>query len=130
MGDNVDAYTDIYTRVGSKSNTEKYYFSDVINGVSELTEYEWHDWVIKNAIGFSDLYPKELTPFSASGIKLDDLPTWNYSVRSFEVCDDYINVVWGYSAKNLNNIFHVQEYRALLVHVVYASLSSSREATY
>jgi hypothetical protein len=101
-----------------------------INGVSELTEYEWHDWVIKNAIGFSDLYPKELTPFSASGIKLDDLPTWNYSVRSFEVCDDYINVVWGYSAKNLNNIFHVQEYRALLVHVVYASLSSSREATY
>jgi len=96
-------------------------------GVDELTEHEWHAWVIKNAVGFSDLYPKEIPPFSSSNITLEDLPTWNGSVHSFDVCDDYINAVWGYSAKNLNNILQALEYRALMVHVVYASLTSSRE---
>lgn len=96
-------------------------------GVDGLNEEQWHDWVLKNAVVFSEAYPQELLPLSRSNITLSDIPIWDNSVKSFEVCDQYIDGVWGYSAHKLENIFQSMEYKALMVHVVYSSLTSSRE---
>ena len=98
-----------------------------LEGVDGLNAEQWHDWVLKNAEGFGEAYPQELLPFSRSNITLTDIPIWNDSVKSFETCDQYIDGVWGYSAPKLENIFQSMEYKALMVHVVYSSLTSSRE---
>ena len=95
--------------------------------IGDLDVFQWHDWVIKNAEVFSQAYPIELLPFSRSKITLTDLPIWNESVITFEVCDQYINSVWGYTAAKLENLFQSMEYKALVVHVIYSSLTSSRE---
>jgi hypothetical protein len=96
-------------------------------GVDQLSPQQWHDWVLKNAEAFSDMYPQQLLPFSRSSVTLENLPTWGQAVRSFEVCDQYIERVWGYSESKLENIFQMYEYKALMVHVVYSSLTSARE---
>jgi hypothetical protein len=96
-------------------------------GVDQLSPQQWHDWVVKNAEAFSDMYPQQLLPFSRSSVTLDNLPTWGNAVRSFEVCDQYIERVWGYSESKFENIFQMYEYKALMVHVVYSSLTSARE---
>jgi hypothetical protein len=98
-----------------------------ISGIDQLTNHEWHQWVIKNCEGFGAAYPSQLLPFSQSTVTLEDLPIWGKTVKSFEFCDDYINKVWGYKDALLQNNFQYLEYRALLVHVVYSSLTSSRE---
>lgn len=98
-----------------------------ITGVDQLTNREWHEWVIKNYEVFSNAYPSQLLPFSQSTVTLEDLPIWGETVKSFEFCDDYINKVWGYKDTQLQDNFQTLEYRALLVHVVYSSLTSSRE---
>lgn len=98
-----------------------------ITGVNQLTNREWHEWVIKNCEGFGAAYPSQLIPFSQSKVTLEDLPIWGGTVKSFELCDDYINEVWGYRDAQLQNNFQTLEYRALLVHVAYSSLTSSRE---
>ncbi len=98
-----------------------------LEGVEGLNEEQWHDWVLKNAVGFGEAYPQELLPFSRSNITLTDVPIWDGSVKSFETCDQYINAVWGYTAAKLENQFQSMEYKALTVHVIYSSLTSSRE---
>lgn len=98
-----------------------------ITGVDQLTNREWHEWVIKNCESFAAAYPSQLIPFSQSKVTLEDLPIWGETVKSFEFCDDYTNKVWGYKDSQLQNNFQTLEYRALLVHVVYSSLTSSRE---
>ena len=98
-----------------------------LEGIDKLTLNQWHEWVVKNAEAFSEAYPSQLLPFSRSNITLSDLPIWNESVRSFEACDQYINAVWGYTAATIKNIFQSMEYKALIAHVVYSSLTSSRE---
>ena len=96
-------------------------------GIGDLDLFQWHDWVIKNTEAFSEAYPSQLLPFSRSKITLTDLPVWNESVRSFKVCDQYINAIWGYTATKIENSFQSMEYKALVVHVIYSSLTSSRD---
>jgi len=98
-----------------------------LGGIDKLTLNQWHEWVVKNAEAFSEAYPSQLLPLCRSNITLSDLPIWNESVRSFEACNQYINTVWGYSARLIENTFQSMEYKALIAHVVYSSLTSSRE---
>jgi len=98
-----------------------------IGGVDGLTIQDWHAWVLQNAQRFDADYPTELMPFSGSNIELLHLPRWRSEVEIFEICDAYINNVWGYSASSICGAIATLEYKALLVHLVYSSLTSARE---
>ena len=98
-----------------------------IDGVNDLNQQQWHAWVLQNAVHFSEAYPDSLLPFSSANVTLHSLPTWGGTVESFEDCDHYIQRVWGYASESLQNDFESYEYKALMVHVVYSSLTSARE---
>jgi hypothetical protein len=98
-----------------------------IDGVDGLTIRDWHAWVLQNAQRFDADYPTELMPFSRSNIELINLPRWRSEIETFEICDAYINKVWGYSASSICGSIATLEYKALLVHLVYSSLTSARE---
>lgn len=98
-----------------------------IKGVGGLPVHDWHAWVLKNARNFDTSFPNNLVPFSSSNITLSGIPLWQSEVGVFSLCDQYIEKVWGYSASTLNNDLAGREYKALLVHLVYASLTSARE---
>ena len=98
-----------------------------LEGVDDLSVKDWHSWVLKNALNFDTNYPTQLVPFSQSKITLSDLPTWQSEISNFAKCDEYIENVWGYSAVKLKSYIEVLEYKALLVHLVYSSLTSTRE---
>jgi hypothetical protein len=98
-----------------------------LGGVDDLSVREWHNWVVQNALQFDSAYPKGLVPFSESKVELSELPAWHSGIEIFDACDDYINRVWGYSASSISGAIATLEYKALLVHLVYSSLTSSRE---
>lgn len=98
-----------------------------LDGVVDLTVQDWHSWVIENARKFDIDYPTELIPFSRSNVTLLDIPQWKSVIADFNSCDSYINKTWGYSTASLGNNIETLEYKALLVHLVYASLTSTRE---
>ena len=98
-----------------------------ITGLEELTAAEWHSWVLDKAKVIDAAYPGQLKPLSQSDISLSGAPIWGSSVGEFDACDAFIDEVWGYSANSLATHVEVQEYRALMVHVIYSSLTSSRE---
>jgi len=98
-----------------------------IDGVDSLTVRDWHTWVLQNAQRFDADYPTQLTPFSRSKIELPNLPRWRSEVEIFEICDAYINKTWGYSATSIKGFIETLEYKALVVHLVYSSLTSARE---
>lgn len=98
-----------------------------LEGIDEMTFKQWHKWVVKNAELFISEHSSRLFPFSHSKVDLPNLPTWGGPVKSFEICDHYIKESWGYSQANLESEFQALEYKALVVHVVYASLTSSLE---
>lgn len=99
----------------------------LIKGVNRLTVHDWHAWILENARNFDTKYPTQLIPFSRSNISLSDVPKWWLGVESFNNCDAYIEKVWGYSATSLSSDVETLEYKALLLHLVYASLTSARE---
>ena len=94
----------------------------------DLNPEEWHAWVFRRAEAFSLAHPDQLVPFSQSGVTLVDVPTWGVDLHSFQRCDSYIDLVWGFSATKLVNPVDTLEYKALMLHVIYASLAISREA--
>jgi hypothetical protein len=98
-----------------------------INGVDDLSVHEWHTWVVHYSLQFDAAYPTGLVPFSDSKIELDEVPKWQNDIGNFELCDAYINEVWGYSASSIIGDIETLEYKALLVHVIYSSLTSARE---
>jgi hypothetical protein len=98
-----------------------------LEDVDGLTIQDWHDWVLKNALNFDASYPTRLVPFSQSKITLSDIPIWHSEIGIFSKCDEYIANIWGYSASTLKSDIEVLEYKALLVHLVYSSLTSARE---
>jgi len=104
-----------------------YWDQEPLEGIDEMTFKQWHKWVVKNAELFFSEYSSRLFPFSHSKVSLTNLPTWGGTVKSFEICDHYIKESWGYSQANLESDFQALEYKALVVHVVYASLTSSLE---
>ena len=98
-----------------------------IKGVAELDSNGWHKWVSDRARAFSDAYPTQLVGFSRSGTTLVNVPLWEEEVDNFSRCDDYINFVWGFSSRTIKNSIELLEYKALMIYVVYASLTISRE---
>ena len=63
---------------------------------------------------------------SNSNVELSDVPKWAEEIASFENSATYIEGVWGYSADSLEKI-QSYEYKALMVNLVYSSLTESRE---
>jgi hypothetical protein len=100
---------------------------EAIDGVDDLTVRDWYAWVLQNAIQFDDGYPADLMPFSKSNIDLINIPQWRSEIEKFEICDAYIDKNWGYSALSVTGDIETLEYKALLVHLVYSSLTRSRE---
>ena len=98
-----------------------------IADVDKLSHRKWFEWVLQNAIEFDEKYSSQILPFSSSNITLSDVPTWNQNLRVFETCDSYIEQVWGLAENILESKFESLEYRALLVHLVYSSLTASKE---
>ena len=98
-----------------------------IKGVAELDSKGWHEWVSDRARAFSDAYPTQLVGFSLSGTALVNVPSWEEEVDNFSVCDEYIDFVWGFSSTKIKNSMELLEYKALMIHVIYASLTISRE---
>jgi hypothetical protein len=98
-----------------------------ISGIDNLSVRDWHDWVVQNALQFDSAYPRGLVPLSGSKIQLTDLPKWQADIGRFDVCDAYISKAWGYSASSIIGEIETLEYKALLVHLVYSSLTSARE---
>lgn len=105
------------------------YFLDQepLEGVDSLEVHDWHSWVFNNALQFDTNYPTQLVSFSQSKVTLSDIPKWHSEVSVFSTCDEYIQKIWGYSALTLNNDIEAHEYKALLVHLIYSSLTTSRE---
>ena len=100
---------------------------DRIEGASDLTIREWHAWIMKNARNFDSAYPTQLIPFSRANVTLTDVPLWPSGIESLDVCDEYIDNVWGYSAAAISSSIETLEYKALLTYLVYASLTNARE---
>jgi len=98
-----------------------------ISEVDNLNHRKWFEWILQNAIEFDAKFSSQILPFSSSNITLTNVPIWNKTIRSFETCDAYIEEVWGFAEDKLVNNFESLEYRALLVHVVYSSLTTSKE---
>jgi hypothetical protein len=98
-----------------------------LDGVDDWSIREWHSWVIHNAQKFDSDYPRGLVSFSQSQIDLIDVPLWPADVEMFETCDTYIEDAWGYSASSIDGGMEVFEYKALMVHLVYASLTCARD---
>ena len=103
---------------------------NVIEGIDSLDPRQWFDWVLKKAKEFNIAYPSNLLPFSKSNITLSELPSWDKDIYDFEICDAYIESVWGYGAISLSTKTEAYEYKALMVHLVYSSLTSSRLETH
>ena len=100
---------------------------NLIEGIGELDSREWFDWVLEKAQNFDSIYPSNLISFSKSNITLSEIPIWNKEIMNFNKCDTFIKNVWGYSSASINNKIELYEYKALLVHLIYSSLASSRE---
>ena len=100
---------------------------ETLADVDKLSHHKWFEWVLQNAVEFDEKYSSQILPFNSSNITLSDVPTWNKNVRVFETCDSYIEQVWGFTAAKLENNFESLEYKALLVHLIYSSLTSSKE---
>ena len=98
-----------------------------IQGVAELDPKDWHAWVAGRAEAFNDAYSGQLVGFSQSGITLSGVPIWGREVNDFHNCDVFINSVWGMSSTMIRSRMELLEYKALIMHVVYASLTISKE---
>jgi TPR repeat protein len=105
------------------------FFKDghALPGIDNLNPKEWHDWVLKHAEKFDSDYPSELQLFSSSNINLENLPSWSNTIKSFEQCENYLEKIWGYSSSRIENDFQLREYKALMILLVYSSLTRSRE---
>lgn len=86
---------------------------------------QWHSWVVDQSTLFAAKYKDRLLPFSRSGHQLEGLPSWAGEISKFDVCDQYIEAVWGYSGKSITKRRDVLEYKALVAHTVHSSLTAS-----
>ena len=108
------------------------YFRDgtPIEQADEQLPTQWHEWVLANAKMFGETYSDSLLPLSASNVVLESLPEWENEIADFRAVDDFINTVWGYSGFDALSVIQGREYRALLTHVIYSSLTKSREKSH
>ncbi len=100
---------------------------NLIEEIAELDARGWFDWVLDRAQNFDSIYPSNLISFSKSNISLSEIPIWDKGIMNFQKCDTFIKKVWGYSSNSIDNKIELYEYKALIVHLIYSSLTSSRE---
>ena len=101
---------------------------EIIEEAERYDARQFHDWVVKIALDFSSRYPNQPLPFSQSGLTLHPIPVWADQISQFNDCDQFIKDIWGYDASDLRNPIELSEYKALVIHTVYSSLTSNREA--
>jgi hypothetical protein len=101
-----------------------------ISGLEHISVEEWYLWVLNRAKAFDDEYTDQLLPFSRSGVSLFSIPIWNESIENHQLVDSYIFEVWGFKANELRNTIEIMEYKACLIHIVYSSLTQSKETTH
>jgi hypothetical protein len=98
-----------------------------VNGLEELNLYEWFEWVSLKAFFFDNEYRDRIVPLSQSGLTLDNLPAWNDGDLNYEECVEFIHETWGLQPDGIATRVDNLEYRALLIHVTYASMAKSHE---
>jgi len=108
-------------------STILFYDGENISDIGNLDARGWHRWVVERAEVFNKVYPNQLVGFSQSGVTLIGVPTWNKTVKDFETCDSFIHTAWGFRAAKLRNDMEFLEYKALMIHTVYAALTISRD---
>ena len=101
-----------------------------IAGVDDLSLSNWFSWVLDRAIDVDNAFPDGLVPFSQSGVALSPIPTWRGTVEDPIVVSRFIYKIWGLDAADLRNKIEIMEYKACLIHVVYSSLTQSRETVH
>jgi len=79
---------------------------------------------------FDDAYTEQFLPFSHSGVRPSSIPIWKESTENQQLVDSYILEVWCFKANDLRNTIEIMEYKACLIHIVYSSLTESRELRY
>ena len=99
-------------------------------GLDATSPQEWYSWVLDCAKDFDDAYPEQLLPFSHSGVTLSPIPIWGEAVENQTSVDKFISEIWDYKSDDLRNFIEVMEYKACLIHVVYSSLTQSRETVH
>jgi hypothetical protein len=104
-----------------------FYEQKIISGLNEVPPSGWHELVLDRGRTFSAEYPSQLAAFSQSGVMLNKIPAWGSEINNFDVCDKYLEDTWGFSGNSLNGRSEIFEYRALMVHLIYSSLTQSRE---
>jgi hypothetical protein len=104
-----------------------FYDQKRIDAVLNTDLQQWHHWAVDRANAMAKAFPKELIPLSKAGIELYDVPGWGGAIENFEACDAFIEKGWGYSASMIATPIEELEYRALIAHAVYSSLTQSRE---
>lgn len=98
-----------------------------IDEVEHLNLRQWHGWVINRARAWSEAFPSQLLPLSKSGVELSGVLSWGQEVEDFVSCDAFIENGWHYSADTIASPIEELEYKALVVHAVYSSLTATRE---
>lgn len=83
--------------------------------------------MLNRAKAFADAYPEQLLPFSRSGVSLSSIPVWRAAIEDQKSVDAFIFDIWSYKSVDLKNFVEIMGYKACLVHVVYSSLTQSRE---
>lgn len=104
-----------------------YHEQQRIKGIDDLDPESWHRWVVDCARAFGGAYPSQIAPFSKSGLTLIATPEWGTSISRFEICDQFISDNWAYSSTGIRSGLELLEYKALVVHAVYASLAMDGE---
>ena len=98
-----------------------------IEGLEKLNLYEWFALVSVKAFLFESDYRGHIVTLSQSGLTLDNLPAWNGGDLTYEECIEFIEATWGLSPYDLTTRVELLEFRGLLIHVTYASMTKSHE---
>lgn len=98
-----------------------------IDGIEALDIEHWHAWIVSRAINFYNDHGSYILPFSLAGASHCDLPVWRQLSSDLWQCDEYIFRVYGYRWDQLADRLRQLEYRALLVHIIYLSLTAELE---
>ena len=96
-----------------------------IANINRLTVQQWHEWAYRNALAFGERHLDALLPFALSGHVLNGIPTWPSEIADFDAVDVSIYKIWGYQASELTSLIEELEYKALVIHLVYSSLTQS-----
>lgn len=93
-----------------------------------LDIHHFHAWTVKKAMDFYVEYGSRMMPFSLSGAKLSEIPPWQALASDIKHCDTYIKSVWGYDLSATSNKIINLEYRAILIFIIYLSLTKAIES--